>query len=419
MRFYCKSEVEVLKALNASENGLSQTEAETRLQTIGKNRLEAAKGKSLVRRLVEQLSDPMILILLAAAAISGGLAVVENESFADVIIILAVVIVNAVLGVYQESKAEKAIEALQEMSAATSKVLRAGSVQSIPSEDLVVGDIILVEAGDAVPADARILESASLQIEEAALTGESVPVTKFIDSINLREGEKDVPLGDRKNMMYMGSTVAYGRGKGVVTAIGMDTEMGKIAHALTQAGEGQTPLQRKLGQLLWINLVTDSFPALALGMEEAEPNIMRRKPRNAKSSIFADGMGFDIGYQGALVTFFVLLSYFIGKNMGGAQHGMTMAFLTMSLAEIFHSFNMRSQRQSIFTLGTQNKYLLLAGVGSFVATVLVCEVDFLANAFGFVPVGIEEFVIAMVLGACVIPVVELVKFIQRKQSRRM
>ena len=153
MRFYCKSEVEVLKALNASENGLSQTEAESRLQTNGKNRLEAAKGKSLVRRLVEQLSDPMILILLAAAAISGGLAVVENESFADVIIILAVVIVNAVLGVYQESKAEKAIEALQEMSAATSKVLRDGRVQLVPSEDLVVGDVVLVEAGDAVPAD--------------------------------------------------------------------------------------------------------------------------------------------------------------------------------------------------------------------------------------------------------------------------
>jgi len=169
--------------------------------------------------------------------------------------------------------------------------------------------------------------------------------------------------------------------------------------------------------LLWINLVTDCFPALALGMEKAEPNIMRRKPRNAKAGIFADGMGFDIGYQGAMVTILVLTSYFIGKNMGGAAHGTTMAFLTMSLAEIFHSFNMRSQRQSIFKLGSQNKFLLLAGLGSFVATVVVCEVDFLANAFGFVPVGLEEFLIAIALGVCVIPIVEIVKFIQRKLAK--
>ena len=871
MKFYCENAEEVLVKVGSSESGLSQAEANKRLEENGKNKLEAAKGKSIFRRFLEQLADPMIIILLAAAAVSGLLAAMEPEGeFVDVIIILAVVIINAVLGVYQESKAEKAIEALQEMSAATSKVLRDGKVQIVHSEDLVVGDIILLEAGDAVPADARILESASLKIEEAALTGESVPVTKFIDIINLREGEKDVPLGDRKNMMYMGSTVVYGRGKAVITATGMDTEMGKIADALTQAEEGQTPLQLKLAQLskiltwlvlgiciivfavqilragsfsfdlalhsfmiavslavaaipeglaavvtvvlsigvtnmskrnaiirkltavetlgcaqiicsdktgtltqnkmtvvdffgedekhlatamalcsdaeidaeenvtgepteaalvvwanklgfhknelkatnprigeapfdsgrkmmstvhnsegvfvqytkgapdviigkcdyylengkpvpmtteyvdqilaanktmadkalrvlacaqrvweeaptefdadvleqklcftglcgmidpvrpevkdaivecrgagirpimitgdhvdtavaiakelgiitegtyaitgaqlndmddeqfakefmnisvyarvqpehktrivnawrnagyvtamtgdgvndapsiksadigvgmgitgtdvtknvadmvltddnfativgaveegrriydnirkaiqfllgsnmsevltiftatligftifepvhlLWINLVTDCFPALALGMEKAEPNIMRRKPRNAKSGIFADGMGFDIGYQGAMVTILVLTSYFIGKNMGGAAHGTTMAFLTMSLAEIFHSFNMRSQRQSIFKLGSQNKFLLLAGIGSFVATVVVCEVDFLADAFGFVPVGLEEFLIAIALGVCVIPIVEIVKFIQRKLAK--
>lgn len=868
MKFYCENEEEVLRKLNASENGLREAEAQKRLEENGKNRLEAAKGKSIIRRFMEQLADPMIIILLVAAAISGVLAALEPEGeFVDVIIILAVVIINAVLGVYQESKAEKAIEALQEMSAATSKVLRDGKVQIVHSEDLVVGDVVLLEAGDAVPADGRILESASLQIEEAALTGESVPVTKFIDIINLKESEKDVPLGDRKNMMYMGSTVVYGRGKAVITATGMDTEMGKIADALTQAEEGQTPLQRKLSQLskiltwlvlgicvivfavqilragsfdfelalhsfmvavslavaaipeglaavvtvvlsigvtnmskrnaiirkltavetlgcaqiicsdktgtltqnkmtvvdffgedearlakamalccdaeidseakvtgepteaalvvwankiglnkndlkainprigeapfdsgrkmmstvhqteegivqytkgapdviigkceyylengkpvpmtqayidkilkankdmadkalrvlacaerawegepseyeadtleenlcfvglsgmidpvrpevkdaivecrgagirpimitgdhvdtavaiakelgiiteetyaitgaqlndmddeqfekefrnisvyarvqpehktrivnawrkagfvtamtgdgvndapsiksadigvgmgitgtdvtknvadmvltddnfativgaveegrriydnirkaiqfllgsnmsevltifiatligftifepvhlLWINLVTDCFPALALGMEKAEPNIMRRKPRNAKSGIFADGMGFDIGYQGALVTLLVLVSYFVGNSMGGAEHGTTMAFLTMSLAEIFHSFNMRSQRQSIFKLGTQNKFLALAGIGSFVATILVCEVPFLANAFGFAHVGISEYLIAIALGICVIPVVEIVKIIQRK-----
>ena len=875
MKYYCEEKELVLKELSASDDGLRQAEAERRLEQDGKNRLAAAKGKSLFRRFLEQLADPMILILLAAAAVSGVLAAVENDSFADVIIILAVVVINAILGVYQESKAEKAIEALQEMSAATSRVLRGGQIQTIPSEDLVKGDIILLEAGDAVPADARILESASLKVEEAALTGESVPVTKFIDMLKLSDGQKDVPLGDRKNMVYMGSTVVYGRGRAVVTATGMQTEMGKIADALEQAQEGQTPLQRKLSQLsriltwivlaicvvvfavqiiragrldlalaldsfmiavslavaaipeglaavvtvvlsigvtnmskrnaiirrltaveplgcaqiicsdktgtltqnkmtvvdffgedetriasamalcsdaeqnadgtvtgepteaalvswaaktgrakpelkaelprcgeapfdsgrkmmstvhrtdsgyiqytkgapdvviqkctfylkngspvpmtdayrqeilsanknmadralrvlacaerrwsarpescepeyleqqlcftglcgmidpvrpevkdaivecrqagirpimitgdhidtaaaiarelgiltedtraitgselsdmsdetfekqfrsisvyarvqpehktrivnawkkagcvtamtgdgvndapsikaadigvgmgitgtdvtknvadmvladdnfativgaveegrriydnirkaiqfllgsnmsevlsiffatlmgftilqpvhlLWVNLVTDCFPALALGTEKAEPDIMRRKPRNAKAGIFADGMGFDIAYQGVLVTILTLLSYFIGHYMESgvweitnSPHGTTMAFLTLSMAEIFHSLNMRSQRESIFRLGSQNRMLLIAAVGSFLATTLVCEVPFLAAAFEFTSVELNEYLIAILLGALVIPIVEAVKFFQRKR----
>ena len=878
MKYYCEEKELVLKELSASDDGLRQAEAERRLEQDGKNRLAAAKGKSLFRRFLEQLADPMILILLAAAAVSGVLAAVENDSFADVIIILAVVVINAILGVYQESKAEKAIEALQEMSAATSRVLRDGQIQTIPSEDLVKGDIILLEAGDAVPADARILESASLKVEEAALTGESVPVTKFIDMLKLSDGQKDVPLGDRKNMVYMGSTVVYGRGRAVVTATGMQTEMGKIADALEQAQEGQTPLQRKLSQLsriltwivlaicvvvfavqiiragrldlalaldsfmiavslavaaipeglaavvtvvlsigvtnmskrnaiirrltavetlgcaqiicsdktgtltqnkmtvvdffgedetriasamalcsdaeqnadgtvtgepteaalvswaaktgrakpelkaelprcgeapfdsgrkmmstvhrmgsgyiqytkgapdvviqkcafylkngspvpmtdtyrqeilsanknmadralrvlacaerrwsaqpescepeyleqqlcftglcgmidpvrpevkdaivecrqagirpimitgdhidtaaaiarelgiltedtraitgselsdmsdetfekqfrsisvyarvqpehktrivnawkkagcvtamtgdgvndapsikaadigvgmgitgtdvtknvadmvladdnfativgaveegrriydnirkaiqfllgsnmsevlsiffatlmgftilqpvhlLWVNLVTDCFPALALGTEKAEPDIMRRKPRNAKAGIFADGMGFDIAYQGVLVTVLTLLSYFIGHYMESgvweitnSPHGTTMAFLTLSMAEIFHSLNMRSQRESIFRLGSQNRMLLIAVVGSFLATTLVCEVPFLAAAFEFTSVELNEYLIAILLGALVIPIVEAVKFFQRKRMHR-
>ena len=878
MKFYCEEADRVLQEVEGSRNGLTSEEASARLEKNGKNKLAAAKGKSIIRRFLEQLADPMIIILLVAAAISGVLAVLENESFADVIIILAVVVINAILGVYQESKAEKAIEALQEMSAATSKVLRDGKVQIVHSEDLVVGDVILLEAGDAVPADARILENASLKVEEAALTGESVPVTKFIDIIHLKENEKDVPLGDRKNMLYMGSTVVYGRGTAVITATGMDTEMGKIAGALQEAADGDTPLQRKLAQLskiltwlvlgicivvfgvqliragnfslndtllpsfmvavslavaaipeglaavvtvvlsmgvtnmshrnaiirrltavetlgcaqiicsdktgtltqnkmtvvdffgenetgiasamalccdaeldvdgnvtgepteaalvawadklglkkyelkasyprtgeapfdsarkmmstvhssdkgyvqytkgapdvvvgkcthylengkpvpmteeykssilaankamadkalrvlacsmrvwenaperyeaeyleeelcfvglcgmidpvrpevkdaivqcrsagirpimitgdhidtavaiakelgiitdntcaitgaqlndmsdeefeskflsisvyarvqpehktrivnawrkagyvtamtgdgvndapsiksadigvgmgitgtdvtknvadmvladdnfativsaveegrriydnirkaiqfllgsnmsevlsifiatllgftilkpvhlLWINLVTDCFPALALGTEKAEPDIMRRKPRDAKAGIFSGGMGVDIAYQGILVTILTIASYFIGHfvetgnwEITNSAHGMTMAFLTMSMAEIFHSFNMRSQRGSIFALGSQNKILWFAGLGSLLATTLVCEVSFLANAFGFASVGIGEYLIAIALGFLVIPVVELVKLCQRKRSK--
>ena len=249
MKYYCEDSQQVLQELNSQKSGLTEKEAAERLLQNGANELKAAKGKSLLRRFAEQVADPMIVILLAAAAISGVLAVLEDDSFADVIIILAVVLINAVLGVYQESKAEKAIEALQDMAAATSKVVRDGKMSSILSKDLVVGDIICLEAGDAVPADARILESASLKAEEAALTGESVPVTKLIDQIFLADGERDVPLGDRKNMVYMGSTIVYGRAVAVVTATGMDTEMGKIADALSPAQEGQTPLQRKLTQL--------------------------------------------------------------------------------------------------------------------------------------------------------------------------
>ena len=877
MKYYSETTEEVLSSLDSSGKGLASEEASRRLEQHGKNRLADAKGKSIIRRFFEQLADPMIIILLVAAAVSGVLAVLENEGFTDVIIILAVVLVNAILGVYQESKAEKAIEALQEMSAATSKVFRDGHVQIIHSEDLTVGDVILLEAGDAVPADARILESASLQVEEAALTGESVPVTKHADAITTEDG-KEVPLGDRKNMVYMGSTVVYGRGLAVIVAVGMETEMGKIADALAQAEEGKTPLQKKLGQLsktltwlvlgicvvvfgvqllraggnfhfdfvldsfmvavslavaaipeglaavvtvvlsigvtnmsnrnaiirkltavetlgcaqiicsdktgtltqnkmtvvdyfgsdeshlaaamalctdaelgedgtvtgeatesalvayanklglpkpeleakfprtgeapfdssrkmmstvhangegfiqytkgapdvvigrcthyladgkpvsmteeyrekilaankamadralrvlacaervwteapandaavleqelcftglcgmidpvrpevkdaivkcgeagvrpimitgdhvdtavaiakelgilsdasaamtgaqlnemsdeefeavfqnisvyarvqpehktrivnawrkagyvtamtgdgvndapsiksadigigmgitgtdvtknvadmvladdnfativgaveegrriydnirkaiqfllgsnmsevlsifgatmlgfsilqpvhlLWINLVTDCFPALALGMEKAEPDIMRRKPRDSKAGIFAGGMGVDVVYQGVIVTLLVMASFFIGHflesgniSLTDSSHGTTMAFLTMSMAEIFHSFNMRSQRKSIFSLGSQNKALLLAGLGSLLATTLVCEIPFLANAFGFTSVEWHEYLIAIALGACMIPIVEIVKAIQRAIAKR-
>ncbi len=878
MKFYCESTDSVLHELGTTADGLTQEEAARRLTENGKNKLDAAPGKSLLRRFFEQLADPMILILLAAAAISGVLAVVEHEGFADVVIILIVVLVNAVLGVYQESKAEKAIEALQQLSAATSRVLRDGHIITVRSEELVVGDVILLEAGDAVPADARLLDSASLQVEEAALTGESVPVTKFIDMICLKSEQKDVPLGDRKNMVYMGGTVVYGRGTAVITATGMQTEMGKIAGALAQAEEGKTPLQIKLSQLskiltwlvlgvcivvfgvqllrvggwnfdtvlssfmiavslavaaipeglvavvtvvlsigvtnmskrnaiirkltavetlgcaqiicsdktgtltqnkmtvvdyfgesdthlaramalccdaeleadgtvtgepteaalvawantlslpkhrlkeqhprcgeapfdsarklmstvhtapdgiiqytkgapdviidrcthylengkpvpmteayrqeilrankamadralrvlacaervwsaapsdcdpatletdlcfvgltgmidpvrpevkeaivecrhagirpimitgdhidtavaiarelgildddssavtgaqlnemsdeefeqtfrhisvyarvqpehktrivnawreagyvtamtgdgvndapsiksadigigmgitgtdvtknvadmvltddnfativgaveegrriydnirkaiqfllgsnmsevisifaatlmgfsilqpvhlLWINLVTDCFPALALGMEKAEANLMRRKPRDAKAGIFSDGMGFDVIYQGLLVSALVLFSYFVGHfiqsgtwAMTDSAHGTTMAFLTMSMAEIFHSLNMRSQRGSLFTMKTGNTVLYAAALGSLVATTAVCEIPFLATAFGFAPVGFTEYALAIAIGACVIPVVELVKAVQRRFARQ-
>ena len=248
MKEYLSGSDEVLRELHSETGGLSSAEAERRLGQYGKNKLKEGKKESLLHKFLMELKDPMILILIAAAVISGITAAYSGESFADAIIILAVVVINAVLGVVQESKAEKAIAALQEIAAATSKVLRDGRQMTVRSEELVPGDVVILEAGDSVPADGRILESASMKIEEAALTGESVPANKISAPLELGD-RKDVPLGDRKNMCYMGSTVVYGRGRAVITGTGMNTEMGKIADALESARDEATPLQRKLNQL--------------------------------------------------------------------------------------------------------------------------------------------------------------------------
>ncbi len=890
-KIYAQSIDEVLRDVESGAEGLTTAQAQERLAKYGPNKLKEGEKPTLLRRFLTQLKDPMLIILMIAAAVSAATTVIDfmqlpeprdighlTGGLVEVGIILVVVLLNAILGVIQESKAEAAIEALQTMTAATCKVLRDGKMVILHSDELVPGDVVILEAGDAVPVDGRIIENASLKIEEAALTGESVPVNKLIDALNLTAGQDDVPLGDRKNMCYMGSTVVYGRGKAVIVATGMDTEMGKIAGALAAAEEEQTPLQRKLDSLgktlsflvlgicvfiflfnlvmkqdysmsgvlstfmvavslavaaipeglatvvtvvlsigvtkmskrnavirrltavetlgctqvicsdktgtltqnkmtvvdhlgetnlvatamalcsdanlneenqaegeptecalvnfaysvglhkaqlekatprvdeapfdsgrkmmstvhaveggfvqytkggpdvilarcayyyenseakpmtdakrdeimaankamadralrvlavakrdwsekpadntpeylerelvflgltgmidpvrpevkaaieecraagirpvmitgdhkdtavaiakelgiitdasqaitgaeldeisdedicefvqkygvyarvqpehktrivtawkalgaitamtgdgvndapsiksadigvgmgitgtdvtknvadmvladdnfativsavgegrriydnirkanqfllasnmsevlgvfsatlmgfvllnpvhlLFINLVTDCFPALALGMEEAEPDTMNRPPRNSKDGIFSGGLGLDVIYQGVLVTVITLIAYLIGASMefggnffqtlrtvGESGHGMTMAFLAMSMCEIFHSFNLRSQRKSIFSLKGQNKILWAAMLGSLLLTTLVIEVPFLATAFGFTTIGLVEYGIAMALAILVIPVVEIVKLIQR------
>lgn len=887
MKDYYKLSVdETLNELNADSAGLSSERAAERLAQYGPNKLKEAEKPGFWKRFLTQLKDPMLIILLAAAGVSALTGAIAGESeWAETIIILAVVLLNAVLGVLQESKAEAAIEALQTMTAATCKVLRDGKMAVLHSDELVPGDVVLLEAGDAVPADGRIIESASLKIEEAALTGESVPVNKMLDVLGAAQKQADVPLGDRKNMCYMGSTVVYGRGKAVITATGMSTEMGKIAGVLSNTKDEQTPLQRKLDELgrllskmvlgicvfifafnlfmargeltasghalevvlktfmvavslavaaipeglatvvtvvlsigvtkmsrenavirrltavetlgctqvicsdktgtltqnkmtvvehvgetlsvasamalcsdavlndedqaegeptecalvnfacsvgakkrdlekksprideapfdsarkmmstvhksgegfvqytkgapdallsrcthyaedgkilpmtdakrqeilnsnkamadralrvlavakrdwaekpennapeylerdlvflgltgmidpirpevkaaiaecrsagiravmitgdhrdtavaiakelgiitdesqavtgaeldrlsdeqlrrkvteygvyarvqpehktrivqawkargavtamtgdgvndapsiksadigigmgitgtdvtknvadmvladdnfativvavgegrriydnirkaiqfllasnmsevlgvfcatlmgftllnpvhlLFINLVTDCFPALALGMEKAEPDVMNRPPRNSREGIFAGGLLGDIIYQGILVTALTILSYWMGNFFetgvfslpaGVSEHGMTMAFLTMSMCEIFHSFNLRSQRNSVFSLHGQNPVLWAAMIGSLILTTAVLEVPFLANAFGFTPVGAAEYGVALCLAVLVIPVVEAVKFFQRRRRRQ-
>ena len=876
---YRHSAQEVMAEWETSPAGLSTAEAEKRREKYGANKLKEAEKPTLLQRFLEQLKDPMLLILIAAAGVSAVTNYISQESFTEVFIILLVVLLNAVLGVVQESKAEAAIEALQTMTAATCKVMRDGKQVTLHSDELVPGDIVILEAGDAVPADGRILESASMKIEEAALTGESVPVNKAIEVLGLGE-DKDVPLGDRKNMCYMGSTVVYGRGRAVITRTGMDTEMGKIAGVLANTAEEETPLQKRLTELgttlsklvlaicvfifvfdlvvardfsltgiletfmvavslavaaipeglatvvtvvlsigvtkmsrhnavirrltavetlgctqvicsdktgtltqnkmtvvehtgdtqllatamtlcndaslneagtaegepteaalvnfgaacelpkyrleewqprvaeapfdssrkmmstihqidtgfvqytkgapdevlkrctcyeekgailpmteekrsriladnkamadkalrvlaaaqrlwgdrlpekiepevleqelcfigltgmidpvrpevkpaiaecrnagirpvmitgdhkdtavaiarelgiiedasqavtgsalddlsdeeldkavenfgvyarvqpehkvrivnawrrkdaitamtgdgvndapsiksadigvgmgitgtdvtknvadmvladdnfativnavgegrriydnirkaiqfllasnmsevlgvffatllgfvllnpvhlLFINLITDCFPALALGLEKGEPDIMHRPPRNSKDGIFAGGLAWDIAYQGLLITIITMTSYIIGHCIevgyfempkGVSPDGMTMAFLTMNMCEIFHSFNMRSQRKSVFSLPSHNKVLWLAMLGSLVLATVVLEVPFIANAFGFTPVSFKEYIIALALAVLVIPIVELVKACQRAAAKR-
>ncbi len=248
MKPYLEPTEKVLASLNSSEQGLAPQQAAEALSVSGPNKLREAKKDSLVKKFFDELKDPMTLILIAAAVVSMVTSLYAGESLTDTFIILAVILLNAVLGVYQESKAEAAVEALSRIAAATAKVIRGGHQQTIKAEELVPGDVIVLEAGDAVPADARIIECASLKVEEAALTGESTDVDKQSAALSAPEGV-DFPLGDRINMVYMGSTVTYGRGRAVITETGMQTQMGSIADALSAAEDEQTPLQRKLGEL--------------------------------------------------------------------------------------------------------------------------------------------------------------------------
>ena len=270
MKEYLSSAADVISAQKTdAEVGLSDAEAASRLEAYGLNKLKEAPKESIIKRFFAQMADPMVIMLLVAAAISAAEGIYTGEGgIADVVIILFVVVINSVLGVVQEGKAEEALAALQEMSAAQSKVIRDGRLETVASTELVVGDIILLEAGDSVPADCRILESASMKVEESALTGESVPVEKHAETLSLAEDTDDIPLGDRKNMCYSGSIVVYGRGRAVVVATGMDTEMGKIADAISQAEEGQTPLQialDKLSHTLTILVVVISLLVFATG----------------------------------------------------------------------------------------------------------------------------------------------------------
>lgn len=356
MKEYLKKAQEVIDEIDGNINGLSREEVSLRQHKFGHNKLNETKKQSLVEKFLEKLIDPMTIVLIIAALISAITSVYSNESFADVIIIALVVIINAVLGVLQESKAEKALDALKEITAATSKVLRNGNHEIVKSEEIVPGDIIILEAGDLIPADARVIESASLKVEESALTGESLPVDKISDALKVSD-KSDVPLGDRKNMVYTGSTVVYGRGKAVVTGIGMNTEMGKIANALSSAKEGQTPLQIKLTQLS----KTLSFIILGICVAIFLIDVFRLYP--------------NISTQGILDSFMVAVSLAVAAIPEGLAAVVTIV-LSIGVTNMSKRNAVMRKLMAVETLGctqvicsdktgtlTQNKMTVVESVG--------------------------------------------------------
>ncbi len=269
--YYELSSKEVIEQLKSDKNGLSIQEAKERLNKDGPNKLKEVRKKGIFLKFLEQFKNVMLIILIISAILSAIVSIKTGETLTDAVIILFVVVLNAVLGVVQESKAEKAIEALKEMSLPYIKVKRNSNILSVRTEELVVGDIVLVEAGDYIPADMRIVENHSLRVEEAALTGESVPVDKQSNKIN---SELKIALADRTNMLFSGSNVVYGRGEAVVTNIGMNTELGKIAEALSSQKVEITPLQKKINELskvLSIIVVVIAVIMFIIGFLEGNP----------------------------------------------------------------------------------------------------------------------------------------------------
>lgn len=244
--WFNQNEDEITAKLKTNiQTGLNDEQVKEKRNEFGLNELQAKKKKSLLVKFLEQFKDFMIIVLIIAAIVSGAVGIAEGEGITDTIIILIVVIVNAIIGVAQENKAEKSLEALQKLSDHASKVIRNGSMMVVPSKELVPGDIVILETGDYIPADLRLIEAVNLKAQESALTGESVPVEKTSSTI---EGE-EIGIGDRTNMAFSSSLITYGRGKGIVVETGMNTEVGKIAGIINNTVESETPLQTKLNKL--------------------------------------------------------------------------------------------------------------------------------------------------------------------------
>lgn len=343
---------QTLKNVQSAESGLTSEQASERLKQNGANVLSQGKKTPMFIKFLKQLADPMILILLIAAIVSLILTIVNNanpanekESFADVIIISVVVLLNATLSVVQEGRAEKSLAALQNMTRAHAKAIRDGEQTLIDSSDLVVGDVIVLEAGDSVPADCRLLFAASLKVEESALTGESVPVDK-----NTLPIENETALAERKNMLYMGSSIAYGRAAAVVVSAGMSTEMGKIANVIANAKEEKTPLQIKMAQLS--RILTYVVVGISLFIFAFNLIVKGAEVHSVMDSLFtAIGLAVAAIPEGLATVVTIVLS--IGVTNMSKQHAIIRkltAVETLGCAEIICSDKTGTLTQNIMTV---------------------------------------------------------------------
>ena len=245
-QFYTQSAEEVLQKFGVNpEMGLSETEIEKRREKYGLNKLASKKQKSLLSVFLEQFKSSMVAILLIAAIVSGVIGVMEGEGLVESFVIIAILLLNAIIGTVEERKAQTSLEALNKMSSPRTKVMREGQIEEIDSTEIVPGDIVVLDTGDIIPADMRLIEAFNLKVQESALTGESVPVDKIESTL---EGS-DITLGDRTNMAFSTSIVTYGRGRGVIVGTGMNTEVGKIANMLQSTEATETPMSKRLGQL--------------------------------------------------------------------------------------------------------------------------------------------------------------------------
>ena len=415
---------EVLAALGTdARRGLSEGEAQARLKRYGKNELTAEKPIPRWRKFLAHFQDVLVILLLIATLISAGLWLHERESALpyEAIAIFAIVLLNAVMGYIQESRAEQAVAALRQMSAAHANVIRDGARQSITATEVAPGDIILIEEGDTVPADARLIQSTALRTAEAALTGESLPVSK--DTLPIT---KEVGLGDRHNMLFSGTAATYGRGKAVVIATGMQTQMGLIAGMLKETPAETTPLQKELarvGKLLGIIVVVIAvvmiatiilvedvrgfsaiFDVLILGVALAVAAVPEGLPAVVTAGTL---LALDASLPGGLI-----------EGSGSMRYGQTIAFTTLVMFQIFNVFNARSDEQSVFYGLFQNHWLWGALGVSLALHVAVIYVPFLQSAFSTVSLTTADWLRCAAVASSVLWLRELSKIVRRLTSRK-
>lgn len=436
-KFYAMTAEAAVKNLQSDAGrGLSGSEAKKRLSIYGENRLQKGKKTSFAKKFMLQFGDFMVLILLIASAVSFAVSCMQGEAnLADPLLILGIVIANAFVGTVQEAKAERALEALRTLSAPHADVLRDGKRAVISAEALVPGDVVYIRAGDVVPADLRLLESMHLQAEESALTGESVPSGKSANAVC----DETCGAAERKNMLFSGTGISAGQGVGIVTATGMQTEMGRIAAMLGDEETPDTPLKlrlRRTGKLIGLLVLGICTVIFLIGLiQKAEPlemfmisislavaAIPEGPPTARDSSAFSNGLGFAMAAEGMMIGALALLAFTVGRVFFDADPmqpavGRTMAFAVLSLSQLVHSYNMRSTgpvlgRGMFKNRGLNVSFLICS---AWMAGVVVFPQA--AALFGSVPLTLTQWGIVAILALLPLPICEMQKRILSRTAK--